>query len=100
LGRKRAIAATGRSDANMMANIFIVKLQLSVMVSSRLCAAATTLVVEHGYVTEHAVKSSASRILGGSRAKPACRNGPYEAGVFSKDSYAAYLIKARRKLCT
>jgi hypothetical protein len=83
----------------MMANIFIVKLQLSVMVSSRLCAAAT-LVVEHGYVTEHAVKSSASRILGGSRAKPACRNGPYEAGVFSKDRYAAYLIKARRKLCT
>jgi hypothetical protein len=27
-------------------------------------------------------------------------NGPYEAGVFSKDRYAAYLIKARRKLST
>ena len=32
--------------------------------------------------------------------KPACRNGPYEAGVISKDRYAAYLIKARRKLST
>jgi hypothetical protein len=28
--------------------------------------------------------------------KPDCSNGSYEAGAFSKDRYAAYLIKARR----
>jgi len=32
--------------------------------------------------------------------KPDCSNGSYEAGAFSKDRYAAYLIKARRKLST
>src|SRR5258708_40023345 len=53
------MAATGRNDANVMANIFILKLQLSVIVHSLLCV-VVTLVLERRSVIEHEVRRSHS----------------------------------------
>src|SRR6267378_4223883 len=53
------MAATGRNDAIVMANIFILKLQLSVIVHSLLCV-VVTLVLERRSVIEHEVRRSHS----------------------------------------
>src|SRR6267143_6817419 len=53
------MAATGRNDAIVMANIFILKLQLSVIVHSLSCV-VVTLVLERRSVIEHEVRRSHS----------------------------------------
>src|SRR6266446_10851039 len=53
------MAATGRNDTIVMANIFILKLQLSVIVHSLSCV-VVTLVLERRSVIEHEVRRSHS----------------------------------------
>jgi len=57
------MAATGRSDANRMANIFILKIRLPTMVCSLLCAVAALLLnVDPSSKYGPRRKSSANRI--------------------------------------